>query len=205
MSQMNVGLFGHDAARKQRIGIEISILWIERGFADSRPGVCRANLSRFCQTMTRWHRSRHRGICSDVDRDLVQSAWGPNAPNATLTHEPFITADAGGSNGYRSQGWRPQLQRVANTLDLAIHVCHFHREQASGTRSSTECSLRTIETVVNLIGRTSTTAGLVVRTSLDQRKHPTGKKVSAQEISSLHIVRDKFQPDWNYVIRPHAK
>ena len=37
----------------------------------------------------------------------------------------FITADAGGSNGYRSHVWKYELQRVADKLDLAIHVRHF--------------------------------------------------------------------------------
>jgi hypothetical protein len=128
--------------------------------------------------------------------------------------ELFITADAGGSNGYRSHVWKQQLQRIANALDLAIHVCHFppgtskwnkieHRMFSFITLNWRGRPLRTFETVVNLIGHTRTTAGLVVRATLDQRKYPTGKKVSAQEISSLHIVRDKFQSDWNYVIRPH--
>jgi hypothetical protein len=39
--------------------------------------------------------------------------------------EIFITADAGGSNSYRSQVWRQQLQRIADKLDLTIHVSHF--------------------------------------------------------------------------------
>src|SRR5690606_2610743 len=39
--------------------------------------------------------------------------------------EIFITADAGGSNGYRSHVWKQQLQRVADKLNLAIRVSHF--------------------------------------------------------------------------------
>jgi transposase len=39
--------------------------------------------------------------------------------------EIFITADAGGSNSYRSQVWKQQLQRIADKLDLEIHVSHF--------------------------------------------------------------------------------
>jgi hypothetical protein len=50
--------------------------------------------------------------------------------------EIFITADAGGSNGYRSHVWKQQLQRIADELDLAIHVSHFPPGTASGTRSS---------------------------------------------------------------------
>ena len=39
--------------------------------------------------------------------------------------EIFITADAGGSNSYRSHVWKHQLQRVADKLDMSIHVSHF--------------------------------------------------------------------------------
>jgi hypothetical protein len=52
----------------------------------------------------------------------------------------FITADAGGSNGYRSRAWKLELQRFANDTGLRIRVSHFRPEPASGTRSSTDCS-----------------------------------------------------------------
>ena len=37
----------------------------------------------------------------------------------------YITADAGGSNGYRSRGWKTALQRLADDVGLRIHVSHF--------------------------------------------------------------------------------
>src|SRR3989454_7766475 len=37
----------------------------------------------------------------------------------------LITADAGGSNGYRSRAWKKELQRLADDLRLRIHVSHF--------------------------------------------------------------------------------
>lgn len=37
----------------------------------------------------------------------------------------FITADAGGSNSYRSHVWKHELQRLADKLDMAIRVSHF--------------------------------------------------------------------------------
>lgn len=43
-------------------------------------------------------------------------------PTATAL---YITADAGGSNGYRSRAWKAGLQRLADTLHLTIHVSHF--------------------------------------------------------------------------------
>ena len=58
---------------------------------------------------------------------------------------------------------------------------------------------------MNLIGNTSTNAGLVVRAQLDRRKYPTGRKVTAKEIRSLKIERDAFHGDWNYVIHPRPE
>ena len=37
----------------------------------------------------------------------------------------LITADAGGSNGYRSRLWKVVLQDLATDLGLRITVCHF--------------------------------------------------------------------------------
>ena len=37
----------------------------------------------------------------------------------------FITADAGGSNGYRSHAWKLELQRFADDVRLPIRVSHF--------------------------------------------------------------------------------
>ena len=42
--------------------------------------------------------------------------------NAT---ELLVTADAGGSNGYRSRVWKAELQRLADDLKLSIVVVHF--------------------------------------------------------------------------------
>ena len=37
----------------------------------------------------------------------------------------FITADAGGSNGYRSLVWKHELQKFADDVRLSIRVSHF--------------------------------------------------------------------------------
>jgi hypothetical protein len=50
--------------------------------------------------------------------------------------EIFITADAGGSNSYRSHVWKHQLQRVADKLDMSIHVSHFPRRYPTGKKIS---------------------------------------------------------------------
>ncbi len=37
----------------------------------------------------------------------------------------LITADCGGSNGYRVRPWRRELQKLADEHQLSIQVCHF--------------------------------------------------------------------------------
>jgi DDE family transposase len=131
-------------------------------------------------------------------------------PNA---RDLFITADAGGSNAYRARVWKAELQRLADTLELSIHVCHFppgtskwnkieHRMFSFITMNWRGKPLRSYETVVNLIANTTNYGGLVIQARLDRRNYPTGRKVSAKEFRALKIERDGFQGDWNYTIRP---
>jgi hypothetical protein len=111
--------------------------------------------------------------------------------------------------------WKAELQRLADKLGLLIRVCHFppgtskwnkieHRLFSFITINWRGRPLRSYETVVNLIGNTTTRAGLVVRAALDGRSYPTGRKVSAKELRALRIERESFHGDWNYAIRPRS-
>jgi hypothetical protein len=133
-------------------------------------------------------------------------------PDAT---ELFITADAGGSNGYRARVWKLELQRLSDGLGIPIHVSHFppgtskwnkieHRLFSFITMNWRGKPLRTYETVVNLIGNTTNGGGLVVRATLDRRSYPTGKVVTEKQMRDLRIERHEFHGDWNYTIRPRA-
>ncbi len=103
--------------------------------------------------------------------------------------ELFITADAGGSNGYRSRAWKHRLQQFADETGVRIHVSHFppgtskwnkieHRLFCHITRNGRGKPLRTFETIVDLIGSTRTAAGLRVKAMLDKRKYPTGEAIT---------------------------
>jgi hypothetical protein len=127
----------------------------------------------------------------------------------------FITADAGGSNSYRSHVWKYELQRVADKHGLSIHVSHFppgtskwnkveHRLFSFISMNWRGRPLRTFETVVNLISNTTNWGGLVVRARLDRRPYAIGKRVSAKDMRALRIEREDFHGDWNYVIRPRG-
>jgi hypothetical protein len=127
--------------------------------------------------------------------------------------ELFITAHAGGSNSYRSHVSKHQLQRVADKLEMSIHVSHFPPGTSKWNKVEPRLfsfisinwrgrPLPSYETVINLIGNTTNRGGLVVRARLDRRSYPIGKKVSAKDLRELRIERADFHGDWNYVFRP---
>lgn len=125
----------------------------------------------------------------------------------------LITADAGGSNGYRLRLWKLELQKLADETELEIAVCHFppgtskwnkieHRLFSAITQNWRGKPLVSHEVVVNLIGATTTTTGLTVRSELDPNHYPAGRVVTDDELSSIHIRRDAFHGDWNYALLP---
>ena len=133
-------------------------------------------------------------------------------PEATAL---FITADAGGSNGYRCRAWKQGLQRLADELQLCIHVSHFppgtskwnkieHRLFCHITKNWRGRPLRTFESVVELIGHTRTDTGLRVKAQLDKRRYRTGVVVSRAAMQQLDLHRHTFHGDWNYELRPRT-
>ena len=127
--------------------------------------------------------------------------------------ELFITADAGGSNGYRARAWKLELQRFANDARLRIRVSHFppgmskwnkieHRLFCHITQNWRGKPLRTFETIVDLIGNTRTMAGLRVKAKLDSRKYRTGIKITKAQMRALVLRPHDFHGEWNYELRP---
>lgn len=127
--------------------------------------------------------------------------------------ELFITADAGGSNGYRSRAWKAQLQKLADDCRLRIRVSHFppgtskwnkveHRLFCHITQNWRGKPLRTFEAVVQLIGHTRTKAGLRVKSKLDTREYPTGVVTTDAEMKALALHKHNFHGEWNYELHP---
>ena len=54
--------------------------------------------------------------------------------------------------------------------------------------------------IVNLIGNTTTEAGLTINADLDNNSLPTGIEVSDQEMATISITKHKFHGDWNYTV-----
>lgn len=125
----------------------------------------------------------------------------------------FITADAGGSNGYRSRVWKHELQKFADDTGLRIRVSHFppgtskwnkieHRLFCHITQNWRGKPLRTFETIVDLIGNTHPAAGLRVKAKLDKRTYEKGAAVTKEEMDALSLHRDEFKGEWNYELHP---
>ena len=127
--------------------------------------------------------------------------------------ELLITADAGGSNGYRVRLWKWCLQGLANETHLAIHVCHFppgtskwnkieHRLFSFISKNWRGRPLDSLATIVNLIAHTTTKTGLYVEASLDYNAYETGIEVSDANMALLNIEPQSFHGEWNYIICP---
>ena len=144
-------------------------------------------------------------------RHWWQQMGQPRYPTAT---ELLITADSGGSNGSHIRLWKTELQRLADETGLRIQVCHFppgtskwnmieHRLFCHITQNWRGRPLVSLEVIVNLIGDTTTRAGLTVRAELDPAPYPTGIKVSDAEFTAVQLQPATFHSDWNYTILPH--
>jgi Rhodopirellula transposase DDE domain len=125
----------------------------------------------------------------------------------------LLTADAGGSNGYRTRLWKRSLQELADEFGLPVQVCHFppgtskwnkieHRLFSFISKNWRGRPLDSLAVIVNLIAHTTTKTGLQVEASLDYGTYETGIEVSDEEMMSLKIKAEKFHGDWNYVILP---
>ena len=128
----------------------------------------------------------------------------------------MISADGGGSNGYRVRLWKVELQKLADQLKLPITVCHLppgtskwnkieHRLFSFITINWRGKPLRTYRTIVELIAATTTDAGLTVRAELDENKYPKGVKVSDARLAAVNLDRHSFHGEWNYTISPNRR
>jgi hypothetical protein len=125
----------------------------------------------------------------------------------------LICADAGGSNGYRLRAWKFQLQQLANQLRIPVTVCHYPPGTSKWNKIEGRLfsfislnwkgkPLVSYETVVHLIGGTTTKTGLQVKAILDTNYYETGLEVTPSEMEQIQLRPHKQFPDWNYPISP---
>ena len=125
----------------------------------------------------------------------------------------LITADCGGSNGYRNRLWKVELQKFSDEIAKTIEVCHFppgtskwnkieHKLFCHITRNWKGVPLETLEIIVNLISNTKTEKGLEVHAWIDTGTYEKGIKVSDEELNECNIHKRAFHGEWNYEIKP---
>ena len=135
----------------------------------------------------------------------------PSYPRATSL---LITADCGGSNGAKSWLWEWELQQFAIRTGLTFTAGHFppgtskwnrieHRLFSHIAMNWRGKPLVSLAVIVSLIGTTTSTAGLRVRSELDKGRLPDGIKVSDAQMASALLEPHEFHGDSNYTIRSH--
>jgi hypothetical protein len=158
------------------------------------------------------------GISSDTAQFAVESIrnWWKQMGryDYAAATDIMITADCGGSNGYRVRLWKYELQKLSNELGKSITICHFppgtskwnkieHRMFCQITHNWRAKPLIDLETIVELIGNTTTKTGLKIQTLVDKKHYEKGLKVSDEEFATINFERDPFHGEWNYTIRPN--
>ncbi|GGU62746.1 hypothetical protein GCM10010259_61750 [Streptomyces daghestanicus] len=148
-------------------------------------------------SIRRWWQARGRHDCPAATRLL-------------------ITADAGGSNGYRTRAWKTELAALAAETGLAITVCHMppgtskwnkieHRLFSHISMNWRGRPLTSHDVIVNSIAATTTRTGLTVHAELDPGIYDTGIRVTDGDIDALPIHRHRFHGDWNYTLHPQPR
>jgi hypothetical protein len=143
--------------------------------------------------------------------------WWEQAGRGAYPHAErlLITADAGGSNGYRIRAWKTELARFAAETGLAVTVCHLppgtskwnkieHRLFSHISMNWRGRSLVSHEVIVELIAATQTRSGLKVRAELDRGRYPLGIRISDRELAAVPLRRHDWHGEWNYTVLPTA-
>jgi transposase len=125
----------------------------------------------------------------------------------------MITVDSGGSNGYRLNQFKWELQQFSNETGLKIFVCHFppgtskwnkieHNLFCYISKNWAGEPLVSYEVVLGFISTTTTESGLKVRATLDTGIYHLRKKPTKEQMKHVHLRRHSCHPEWNYTIEP---
>ena len=146
-------------------------------------------------------------------------SWWTSVGRAGYPHATrlLITADGGGSNGYRTRAFKTELAQLAAQTGLTITVCHLppgtskwnkieHRLFSHISMNWRGRPLTSHEVIVNTIAATKTTTGLHVHAQLDTASYPTGIKIPDHQMQALEddgtLTRHPWHGDWNYTLNP---
>ena len=125
----------------------------------------------------------------------------------------LITADGGGSNGYRVRAWKTELAALAAETGLTITVCHLppgtskwnkieHRLFSPITLNWRGRPLTSHQIIIDLIGATSTATGLTVHADSTPAPTPPASSTRKKQVDALPITGHDFHSEWNYTVAP---
>lgn len=150
--------------------------------------------------------------------NTIRSWWNTSGRHAhSEASRLLITADGGGSNGYRTRAWKTELATLAAQTGLTITVCHLppgtskwnkieHRLFSHISMNWRGRPLASHDVIVNTIAATTTSTGLRVHAELDEREYPTGVKIPDQQMRDLDdtgvLARHDWHGEWNYTLNP---
>jgi len=117
--------------------------------------------------------------------------------------------DGGGSNAATQNLFKQDLQNLVNDIGIEIRVAHYpsycskynpieRRFFPHVGRACQGMLFDTLDTVVRLMKKTSTTTGLRATVNVIRRVYETGRKVAANFKKTMTIVFDDILPKWNY-------
>ncbi len=142
----------------------------------------------------------------------------PSVPGGSAPARPvpgldrlLITADSGGSNGYRLRAWKVELARLAAEIGRDITVTHYptgaskwnkveHRLFSFISVNWRGRPLTDYQVVIETIAATTTSTGLTVEAVLDEGTYPTGLRVTNAQMKAIPLTPQHFHGEWNYTI-----
>ena len=133
--------------------------------------------------------------------------------------DPHATAilwlcDCGGSNAANQYLFKHDLQQLADAIGLPIRVAHYpsycskynpadRRFFPHVSRACHGMLFDTIDTVVRLMRRASTSTGLRTTVNVIRKVYETGRKLADEVKENLRLVFDDLLPKWNYTAIPN--
>ena len=150
--------------------------------------------------------------------NTIRSWWEQVGKSAyPAARRLLITADGGGSNGYRTRLWTTELARLATETGLAITVCHLppgtskwnkieHRLFSRISINWRARPLTSREVIVKTIAATTTASAAAVTAVLDTAEYPAGITIPDKQMQALEatgaLARHDWHGEWNYTLNP---
>jgi hypothetical protein len=127
----------------------------------------------------------------------------------------LILADGGGSNSSRHYIFKEDLQKLVNEIGIEIRMAHYppytskynpieHRLFCHVSRACGKTVFTSVEQAKKLMDKTSTSKGLKVHTSINEKTYKTARKAQEDFKSQMTILFDDSLGKWNYRAVPQV-